>query len=73
MKIEEGTDNSMLEMFGLTYEQSNLLFSTERMITKFDIVSTNNQEKANIKRTWLKKWEIGIKTYFESAGSDSNC
>lgn len=72
MKSEDRSDNSMLEMFGLTYEQSNLLFSTERMITKFDIGLTKNQDKAKIKSAWLKKWESGIDTYLDSADSDSD-
>lgn len=72
MDREDRLDSSMLEMFGLTFEQSNLLFSTERMITKFDIGLTKNQEKAKQKSTWLEKWESGIDTYLDSADADSD-
>lgn len=34
MAIEACSDNSMIEMFGLTDEQSKLLFSAQRMITE---------------------------------------
>ena len=72
MNCEDYSDNGILEMFGLTFEQSRLLFSTERMITKHDIESTKDPAKVIIKKSWLEKWETGIKAFLDSAEPDSD-
>ena len=40
-------DNSILEMFGLSYEQSLLMFSAQKLIADFDVDITKNEKKAN--------------------------
>jgi len=55
------TDNnnlSLLEMFGLSQDQVNLMLSTEHYITECDIKSTNKKEP---KQKWLQKWESKCK------------
>lgn len=65
-------DSSLLEMFGLTYEQSILLFSTEKMITDYDIRQTKSMDKAIIKTSWLVKWVEGINAYLGEANHISD-
>ncbi len=59
------TDTTILEMFGLTYEQTLLLFSTEKMLTLWDINSTKDEKGRKIKQQWLNDWEKGIKSYLD--------
>lgn len=56
-------DNKLLEMFGLTYEQSILLFSTERIVTKYDIKNTKSEKLKDRKKEWLSDLEKRIKSY----------
>ena len=59
-------DKSILEMFGLSYEQSLLMFSAEKIITQYDYYSTTHKNKANIKADWIREWENGITYYLNS-------
>lgn len=53
-------------MFGLTYEQTRLMFSTQKMLTSWDIDSTKDEQKKKIKSSWLQEWEKGISTYLDT-------
>lgn len=66
MSKESFADNSLLEMFGLTYEQSRLMFSVQKMITEYDISLTKNDRQRTQKREWLYLWEKGITAYLNS-------
>lgn len=66
-------DNSILEMFGLSYEQSLLMFSAQKLIADFDVDITKNEKKANIKRLWIKEWEKGITTYLKNIDKNKEC
>lgn len=59
-------DNSILEMFGLTYQQSRLMFSLQKMITEYDIQQTNGEKQKVVKEKWIASWEKGITDYLDS-------
>lgn len=59
-------DNSLLEMFGLSYDQSVLLFSAEKLIAQEDVKLTKNEKRAIIKSSWIEEWENGIVTYLNN-------
>ena len=61
----ENNDNNILEMFGLSYEQSLLMFSAEKLITQYDYL-TSSKKTADIKATWIKEWECGITNYLNN-------
>ena len=69
MAKETGSDNSILEMFGLTCEQSKLMFSVQKMITEYDIQLTKSEKQKELKKEWLSNWEKGITDYLKSIGS----
>lgn len=66
MSTESYSDKSLIEMFGLTYEQSRLMFSVQKMITEYDISLTKNDKQRAQKREWLYSWEKGITAYLNS-------
>ena len=59
----EYNDNSILEMFGLSYEQSLLMFSAEKLIARYDYMNAKKEKKAYIKAQWISEWEAGITNY----------
>ena len=65
MKNEE-----IIEMFGLTYHQTKLLFSAQKQVTEYDISITKNLEKAIVKRTWLEEWKKSIITYLDAVNEN---
>lgn len=67
---KELNDNSILEMFGLSYDQSLLLFSAEKLIAHEDIKHTRNEKKAKVKSSWVEEWENGIITYLNNIDKD---
>ncbi len=60
-------NNALLEMFGLTAEQSLLMFSTERMIAAYDIYLSKDKKNYQNKLLWLSKWEESILLYLRKA------
>ncbi len=58
-------NNILLEMFGLTAEQSLLMFSTERMIAAYDIYLSKDKKNYQDKLLWLSKWEESILLYLK--------
>ena len=60
---KEMNDSSIIEMFGLSYDQSLLMFSAQKLITQEDLRLTKNDNKIKIKKAWIKEWENGIVTY----------
>lgn len=67
------SDNTILEMFGLSFEQSLLLFSAQKLIAEYDQGITKNEKKAVIKDLWIKEWEKGIITYLENIDKERDC
>jgi len=68
-------DSIIYDTFGLTYEQSRLMFSVQKMIAQYD--SSLAQEKAlqrqktkQAKLEWVENWEKGIAIYLD--GMDGN-
>ena len=71
MANKKTQDLGLVQMFGLTYEQSNLLFSTQYKLTRLDITNEKNEEKKKVKTKWLDEWKEGI-TAFLSSQESSN-
>lgn len=66
----ESVDNTLIEMFGLTLEQSSLMFSMQKMIVENDLsLSKRNQET---KKLWLREWEKGISEYLKCVSKETN-
>lgn len=65
-------DKDIIEMFGLTYNQTKLLFSAQKVITEYDIIHTRSILVAKDKRLWMEKWERSILSYLEAANSNEN-
>ncbi len=59
-------ENVCTEMFGLTYEQVLLMFSTQRLLILQDINITKDAEKKRIKTLWLHEWENNISIYLDN-------
>lgn len=60
--------------FGLTFEQSLLLFSLERQIVKMDIIHSQaegKQEEAARKQEWLNSWDGHINDFLNNLDGDS--
>ena len=66
----ESTDNLLLDMFGLTYEQTVLLFSTQHMMTLWDIKMTKDPKLKESKALWLDEWTKNISNYLSSICGD---
>lgn len=62
-KGKEYSDNSIIEMFGLTFEQALLMFSAERMLANYDSLQTKNKKETEIKLMWISEWEKAIVGY----------
>lgn len=58
-------DDSILEMFGLTYEQAKLMFSAQLMLAKYDCKQTKNEKNADYKSKWIRAWENSISDYLQ--------
>ncbi len=57
--------NEILEMFGLSFEQTRIMFSIQKKMVYFDSGSMAKKEK------WLCEWEKGILTYLKGMQSES--
>ena len=55
----------MLELFGLTLNQTRILFSIDKYLVEADIEDSKSDKK-KLKREWLKNWETAILTYLKS-------
>lgn len=67
--------NNLFSTFGLTFNQTCLLFSLERQIIKNDIIYSEMQnkiEEANAKKAWLYNWESKINNYLMSLNSNQS-
>lgn len=76
MEKQKNEDSMILDMFGLTYEQSLLMFSVQKMITEYDcMLSTEkkltSEKKTSVKIDWLKNWEKSIGDYLKT--NDREC
>lgn len=65
-------NEDIIQMFGLSYNQSKLLFSAQKMITEYDIRITNDMVKSRRKREWLYAWEQSITEYLKASNSKDN-
>ncbi len=63
-------ENEIMDMFGLTMEQSYIMFSTQKLIAEYDYnVSREKDESTEIlfaKANWIDKWEESIMAYLDS-------
>ena len=73
LKQNDFSDNSILEMFGLTYEQSLLMFSAQKLIAEHDKRLTKSESKAALKEKWIAEWEQGIATYLDNIDKEREC
>lgn len=64
-KEKEFLDDSILEMFGLTYEQAKLMFSAQVMLAKYDCKQTKDKKSADYKEKWIREWEHRISDYLQ--------
>lgn len=64
-KETEFLDDSILEMFGLTYEQAKLMFSAQVMLAKYDCKQTKDKKSADYKEKWIREWEHSISEYLQ--------
>lgn len=71
-KAQGFSDNSIIEMFGLTYTQSLLLFSAERAAALYDTFTTRSKTASDAKRLWISEWEKGIVTYLKGLSGDEH-
>lgn len=63
------SDNSLIEMFGLTFGQALLMFSAERMLANYDCLQTKNEKDAELKIKWIGEWEKAILDYLHKINS----
>jgi hypothetical protein len=52
--------------FGLTEEQSRLMFSFQYLLAFSDAECENNEEKKKLKKEWLKKWSESIDDFLKT-------
>lgn len=57
-------NNDFINMFGLTYAQTQLLFSTQKLIAEYDIKHDFSIKERSEKKKWLKLWEKEIVATF---------
>lgn len=62
----EYNDNSLLEMFGLNYEQTLLLFSSQKMLAEYDYQITKSEKVAALKKEWIREWESSVSSYLDA-------
>lgn len=57
-------------MFGLTYEQSRLMFSVQKLLAERDYANNAGKRKADVKRTWIDNWTESILRYMDAIDGD---
>jgi hypothetical protein len=60
---------SILSRFGLTYEQTRLMFSIQLFLTAKDATLEKNEEKKKKKMQWMIKWKKSIEEYLMELGA----
>lgn len=53
-------DNSIVKMFGLSYNQASLMFSAQLRLAKYDCELEQNKKTAGLKARWISRWERSI-------------
>ena len=59
-KEKQFYDDSLLKMFGLSYNQALLMFSAQLRLAKYDCSLEKNRKAACVKARWMNRWEKGI-------------
>lgn len=72
MSEKDYEQDSILEMFGLTFEQSRLLFSIEKMIAEYDADYLKSDKASDYKRKWISAWEKGVTDYLTAIDKTRN-
>lgn len=67
--INEGGD--VLSMFGLTGEETKILFSIENLLVQKDIQSSKKNKE--VKQKWLSEWSASIFDYLTKAFNNELC
>ena len=70
-------EHSVLNLFGLTYEQSRLMFSVEKCIAEYDRDLSENKRMTSVKTvlakyTWIEKWEESILDYLRATNPEKD-
>lgn len=61
-----------MKEFGLTPEQTRIMFSYQYHLVQADIDSGSNYEKNALKREWLRKWKASTELFLNSQITPSN-
>lgn len=64
--MKKANNNEVIDMFGLTPKQTQLMFSTQKLIAQHDIKLSQGTKPCKIKRDWLKNWEESIINYMDT-------
>lgn len=70
--------NDLLSNFGLTVEQTQILFSLQHQLVREDVNFTkvqnglliNMQKRASVKKEWLDAWKLAIEKYLTALAKD---
>jgi gas vesicle protein len=59
-------DSQAMKEFGLTPEQTRIMFSYQYHLVQADIDNESNSEKKFLKREWLRKWKASTELFLNS-------
>lgn len=65
-------NNNILDAFGLTNQQTRILFSIEYQMTFEDIKETKNVSKEMNKKVWLENWKNSVESLLNAEADDSD-
>ena len=66
------SNDNIIEMFGLTSKQTQMMFSIQKLIIQHDIRLSQGTKSYQLKKEWLKDWEKSIADYMKILTNDSN-
>ncbi len=67
--LYDNQGREMLSMFGLTAEQTRILFSIQHLLVQEDIEKSKDSKE--MKKIWLDEWASGIEAYFRNIAMDT--
>lgn len=62
--------NDNYSEFGLTAEQSEVLFAFQRNMTSFDVSAEGKKDRIGKKQLWLDTWDKSIDVFLKSFGGN---
>ena len=60
--------NDNYSVFGLTAEQSEVLFAFQRTMTSFDVSAEGKKDRIWKKQLWLDTWDKSIDVFLKTFG-----